>query len=287
VKRMLRVAVVVLLVLPFGAADSNWRIDDLTGQELGNGSETVFVVNLSVKDESSPGLNGQALRPVNLTNEFIRYKYNATDDRSDLRNLYSSYWFSREAPKLSTGSFTEYEAVGESTIVDSEQEANTTTEYSIGGLTPVITTNTSKPVKPGQQTTFKSFVLNSTDNNQTGDEAQVKLNLTDFKTGRERGPFEMNYVSDEELFVVKTVEVFDRFNTSYYLEVFAEDPSTEKFGESSAIVSTPPELSGQLESLNAERCSSDTFPSLCQPGSRLEPLLSVENGEVNNVMLRC
>jgi hypothetical protein len=283
VKHVLRILVVASLFLPPAAADSNWRIDDLTGQELGNGSETVFVVNLSVKDESSPGFNGQPLRPENLTNEFLKYRYNATDARSDLRHLYSSYWFSKETPDFSTGTFAEYEARGDSTIVDSEQEANATTEYTIGELTPVITTNTSTPVKPGQQATFRSFVLNSSDRNQTGDEVDVKLNLTDFKTGEERGPFEMNYIQNENLFVVKTVEVFDRFNASYYLEVFAEKPSTGGFGESSAIARTPPELSTQLKSLDAERCSSDSFPAVCQPGSELTPSLSVNESEADKV----
>jgi hypothetical protein len=270
------ILILASLLAPVASAQSNWRIDDLSGRQLGNNSETTFVVNLTSKE-------GTPLTPENLADTaFKRYRYNATTEAEEgLQNLYSSYWFGREAPSTIEGSFVEYEASGDAEgTFNSDQEANTTTNYDIGNLTPVILTNTSERLRPGEEASFSAFVQNSSGDNLT-DSVGVELNITDFKTGRERNkPLPRSAGTDR--FEVDA-KVFDRFNSSFYLEVFAENEAGE-VGEASSIIRTLPELDGELKSLESERCrESDSLPELCQPNSTLIPLVSVNQGNASEV----
>ncbi len=267
------VLVLVTLLIPISSAQSNWEIDDLSGQQLGNNSETTFVVNLSSK--------GTPLTPENLADTaFVRYRYNATDDSEPLQNLYSSYWVATESPSTTEGSFVEYEASGDADdTFNSGQEANTTTNYNIGNLTPVILTNTSERFRPDEEASFEAFVQNSSGDNVTTD-IGVELNITDFRTGKERNkPLPRSAGTDQ--FEVDA-KVFDGFNSSFYLEVFAENEAGE-VGEASTIIQTLPSLDAELRSLESERCSSDSFPEDCQPNSTLTPFVSVTQGEANVV----
>ena len=262
------------------AADSNWRVDDLTGQTLGNESETVFVVNLSVKESEG----GDPLTPrILLEDSRVEYFYNATDEGQPLQNLYSSYWFARERPTDNIGSFARYEAAGSAgdNTANSNQEANTTTNYRVGNLTPVILTNTSERFRPGKEASFSAFVQNSSGDNLTDSvKDRVELNITNFKTGEEKNK-PLPRLGETDQFEVDA-RVFDAFNSSFYLEVFAENDAGE-VGEASAIIRTLPRLDAELRSLESERCSSDSFPEDCQPNSTLTPFVSVTEGEANVV----
>lgn len=269
------IIILASLLVPAASAQSNWEIDDLSGQQLGNNSETTFVVNLTSKD-------GTPLTPENLADTaFVRYRYNATSSAETLNNLYSSYWFASEIPKTTEGSFVEYEASGDAAgTFNSGQEANKTTNYNIGNLTPVILTNTSERLRPGREASFEVFVQNSSGDNLTNN-VGVELNLTDFKTGRERNrPLPRSAGTDR---FEGDVRIFDRFNSSFYLEVFARNEAGE-VGKASTIIRTLPELNGELSSLVSDRCRiSSALPELCQPNSTLTPVVSITQGDASEV----
>ena len=259
------IALTIVLIGVTGTASAEWNIDQINGLTTGNESKKYLVTNLTTS-------TGEPVNASQLEGEFT-YKYNKTGgEKRSMEHLYSGYWYAEINPNTTRGSKVLYEAAGETTspvIEDNTgDKENLTVELDVGKLT-INTTNTfDRLYSAGDETLFEAYATRQDENtNITGDSNSIGITFEDFKTETQFSYSLDEFDEGDELYFDSRVDIPLVYGRNMLLEYKTNEGG--ETGVTSRFIETSPRLDGSLQPVEAQRCSSDTSPSACQPGSNL------------------